>query len=677
MSEVFKEDEVQKFIRSIIILISAMFSGLIVYLIFGNPKDILVDALVGLFERDLKPLLPIVVFIVLSGIFTVLFISLKKKYINSGDKDKRLKKHGTAEQLSPKEAKKQSPELFGDDGIVVSKNVRLNKKTSFTNSLIIGPPGSGKSSNTYVPNLLKMDESFSAIVTDPSGDIAKDTAVSLRNRGYNILIWNPDKKDTMGYNLLKNCEDTDEVYNLSETILFNSSSQAADKLGGGVSGAEWINMAVPAFAAVMIYEWEFGEKNISNVIRAFETSDYETIGELVKQSSRGEVLWKKFEKSMKSEGQLAGIEGTLDSCIKAFSTEKITRLVSRDDIHPNMLREKPTVLFLQFPEDEAAYYAPLISPIFGQVFNKLKKNREGQNVFAFIDEFANIGKIPNMGSYSATLRKFNVSLVLAVQSLSQLNKVYSKDERGELYDCLSTKVILPGLSNTETLNELQSLLGTTEINTKTTSVSDRSQSTSEGSTRRNLFSSDEIRRIEDLHMLFVTGNLNPVYDRQNRFYEDEEMKEMTAIPFDSDKYLSEYRENNKVVDSEEPVPSEEEMKMEEFQTLKKEVEDALEIKVEDEINLFSYLENNLSYKVDELKDKWFIFNVTAEDLDSDGEIYMKDASKPKSRHLIGEVQTIDEFKNLSKGDSISIVGQFVDVKKQKIQLNNIRNVTNL
>jgi type IV secretory pathway TraG/TraD family ATPase VirD4 len=91
------------------------------------------------------------------------------------------------------------------------------------------------------------------------------------------------------------------------------------------------------------------------------------------------------------------------------------------------------------------------------------------HVRMLMDEFANINEIPGFSEVLATVRKYNMSTVIILQSLSQLKKRYEKDYESIIDNC-DTFVFL-GSKGKETTEYVSAMLGNKTIMVRNTNES--------------------------------------------------------------------------------------------------------------------------------------------------------------------------------------------------------------
>ena len=120
--------------------------------------------------------------------------------------------------------------------------------------------------------------------------------------------------------------------------------------------------------------------------------------------------------------------------------------------------------------DTDASFNFLISLAYSQMFNLLCEKADDEHggrlpvhVRGLIDEFANIGQIPNFEKLIATIRSREISACIVLQAKSQLKSIY-KDNADTIEGNCDTLLFLGGKEKT-TLKEMEELLGKETIDT--------------------------------------------------------------------------------------------------------------------------------------------------------------------------------------------------------------------
>lgn len=143
-----------------------------------------------------------------------------------------------------------------------------------------------------------------------------------------------------------------------------------------------------------------------------------------------------------------------------------------------------------------------------------------------MDEFANGSRPGNFENLITTLRSRNISVIVFLQSVSQLKQIYKNDTWEILMDACSTFLYLGGGRGAYSTHKyIADLLGTATIDKKNDGLSKgTSGSTSINFDRqsRELLTSEEISRIpDDDCIIFISGE-KPIYDKK---YATQDMKE--------------------------------------------------------------------------------------------------------------------------------------------------------
>lgn len=459
-------------------------------------------------------------FTLLSGVGLIGGEVLSMILKNRGKADKKA----NAKIITVKDLKQYA----GTDGLKISKNLQLKEKMDFEGACIIAPTGAGKTTGYFYTNLLSNKIKGSIVVIDPKGELYRDTAdYQKRVCGRKVIRFSPlEPSLSERYNLLEQCNDTTEVCQLASTLLLNGALSVELMSGKKTGGVEWIQMAEPLLAAALLY--------VKDLVKPYDT--IENAFELVIRLKPKELKvllgncknkdvktqFRIFQCAGGSERTIGSIKVTLATNMKLFTDRNINRVGSYSTFNAKQFREKPTILYLTFPERKSIYLAPFVAPFFTQFIDKLLDNytRDSLPVHFMMDEFANIGMINNMSVHAATVRSRKISLSICLQSITQLQQVYGKDNAQAILNNLKTKMILPSLNDLDTLNYISNLIGNTEINTKNKSVTKDNTTISYSTDTKKLMNIDEIRCLKDNTMLILMHNRQPVLDEQDVYYKN-------------------------------------------------------------------------------------------------------------------------------------------------------------
>lgn len=520
-------------------LLAIVLSWITVEFIFKITID---DLVKKLFDGEFKePLIFFVLGLIYFAIINYGFYRLAKKF----------KWIGKGEKLGSSDFAKldEFKDFTGDDGLIIGKNFRLNEKKCFEHVVCVGPTGSGKSASFFIPNLVSLPNA-SIVVSDPKGELFQKTAATNLAQGKRILVFSPFKEQSMKYNPLSLCRNVSEVRELTQILLANGNAAMEAMTGSKGGGSEWLNMAAPLLASTLCFVKNLPEpKNtVGYALNLIIENDIETLKFLlmdIDEESSWEVAAQKqfniFMQSAESEKTASSIKTVLATNLQMFTDPMIETVTSGNEINPMMLRRKPTVLYVVVPEHKSDMMAPLMAPFYSQIMGRLVENGDGCPVFFLMDEFANIGRLPNLGKALSTVRSRKMSFALGIQSLNQIKQVYGQEESVSILENLKTKFAFPGLGF-ESAKYMSDLIGSKEISTTSTSFGKDNLSHSVSKQKRELLTPDEIRRIPDEHLVAVVDNRNPIMTQQMRYYKDQKMLKLTQEEMDIDDYVVRLRE---------------------------------------------------------------------------------------------------------------------------------------
>ena len=150
-----------------------------------------------------------------------------------------------------------------------------------------------------------------------------------------------------------------------------------------------------------------------------------------------------------------------------FDIKELRDLMEYDELELDTLGEEKTALFVIISDTDATFNF-VVSIMYSQLFNLLcdkaddvYNGRLPVHVRMLLDEFANIGQIPQFEKLIATIRSREISASIILQSKSQLKAIY-KDNADTIEGNCDTTLFLGGKEKT-TLKELAEVLGKCDL----------------------------------------------------------------------------------------------------------------------------------------------------------------------------------------------------------------------
>lgn len=425
------------------------------------------------------------------------------------------------------------------DNIILSQNFRRpvnsRKIPGNNNVMVVGSAGTGKSRYFIKPNILQMNSSY--IVTDPSGEVIASTGKCLRDHGYKIKIFNTsDMMHSNCYNPLAYIRDEAGVDMVIECLIENTTGK------GGKGDEFFVNAEKLLYGACIHYLIEFGkddsQKNFTTVLNMINASAVDEndpskpspLDRLFDTLPKNSLAWRQYKAFKQAAGKT--LKSIIISCVvrlRPFMTPQVEALVSHDNLDLGSIGDEKTALFIITPQADRTY-AFLASMLYSQLFETLYYKGEQQKanggseqtkipVRCLMDEFANIGTVPDFPGKLATMRKYNISATVMLQDIAQIEAMYKDDWKTLVGNC-STSVFL-GSKEPNTLKYYADQLGKMTVQSKSRSMQKNGKSTSASfqSTGREVMTAEELGRLPTDECIVYTYSMRPVRDKKYNYNE--------------------------------------------------------------------------------------------------------------------------------------------------------------
>lgn len=448
-----------------------------------------------------------------------------------------------------------------ENNIILTQTERLTmnnrpkdpKTARNKNVLIIGGSGSGKTRFWLKPNLMQCaSETYpvSFVVTDPKGSIVVECGKLLLRKGYEIRILNTiNFKKSMHYNPFAYLHSEKDILKLVTTLIANTKGGNEKNSGDFWTQAE--ALLYSALIAYIHYEAPIEEQNFSTLlalVNAMETreddEDFQNPVDLMFKALEKEkpdcFAVRQYKKYKLAAGKTA--KSILISCgarLAPFDIQELRDLMAYDELALDTIGDRKTALFLIMSDTDTTFnfvLAMLQSQLLNLLCDKADDFYGGRlpvHVRLLLDEFANIGQIPNFDKLIATIRSREISAAIVLQSLSQLKAIY-KDAAEIISDNCDSTVFLSGRG--KNAKEIAEALGKETIDTYNTGESrgrEKSYSLNYQKLGKELMSQDEIAVMDGGKCILQLRGVRP-------FFSDK--YDITKHPFY--KYLSDYHPKN-------------------------------------------------------------------------------------------------------------------------------------
>lgn len=498
---------------------------------------------------------------VLGGVLAVVLAGLIVLYRIAARANRRPgEEHGSAGWARPGTARFLRAEDPGEE-LELVEGVGLGLEGRWTNRnanvLVVGAPGTGKSRSYVIPNARRLHASMA--FTDPKKELYPALVDELEDRGLRVRVLDlVDLDQSWGFNPLAYLDPAHPepgILQIVDAVLMNTS-------GRRPAGADafWDRAERALLSALVAYVMATqpngeGESSLVDVMdlhhrlsagegaHAHELSDVdlqfqaaaEIVAEWESDGRPGEpdevvamqtLAWacRQFTTFSKGAGETRkSIIISVGVRLAPLDMDPVRRIVAKDSIGLDRVGREPTAIFLAVPDTHAAF--AFVAALFWQSFfsvNVYEADHSGGgrlplDVHAFLDEFANVGKIPSFERVITTVRSRGISASIIVQARSQGEAMWDKDWATIEAACDTTLYL--GGDDLATCRWVSERLGSqTVVSREVTSSRGRSggMSRADRLIKRPLMTPDEVARLADDQAIVLIRGLRPIRGRKLR-----------------------------------------------------------------------------------------------------------------------------------------------------------------
>ena len=456
-------------------------------------------------------------------------------------------------------------------GMAMSRERHSKKYDRNRNVLVIGGSGSGKTRGYIEPNIMQMNANY--FVTDPKGTTVVNLGWMLGRHGYDVKVFDTiDFAHSTHYNPFAYFRDETDILEFVECFIDNTTGDKEHSNDPFWEKAE--RLLYVALIGYLVFHCPEEDRSFSGLVTLLslakakendedymspldllfervrtgkkyvnsgeEPSPYDYEGKTAYggQSSR----WRYVEigKPVKVDDDFsllhykmfkdaAGktLKSILISCntrLEPVAIPQVREVLSRDEMELDCMGDEGRkIAVFAIMSDTRKTYSFLLAIMMWQTMNLLCDKALAEHsgslprpVTFLFDEFANIGKIPDIESMAAVVRSRNMSISVVLQSIAQLKANYSEETAQTIVDCCDTTLFLGGKSN-ETNREISEMAGKETVSTLTFN---ESRGTMNSSTRnwnvveRDLIQSAEVGKMPRDEAIVLIAGTDPLRDRK-------------------------------------------------------------------------------------------------------------------------------------------------------------------
>lgn len=368
--------------------------------------------------------------------------------------------YGTAEKMTEEEKKKG---FISGDYLTLKENIvgaeidNILKMYAIKadygingNMLVIGAPGAGKSRCIAIPYIMQtIRRGESMIITDPKGELYGKTAEMARAHGYTVKILNLNPRqmvhsDSCNYMSVIGKDDL-KAMSFASTIVANTSN--------GKDGEDfWAKSELNLLTSAILYVANNNvgiEKNLGGVYKLLSTHSVESLENIFMQlpdshPAKGPFnIYANGDKTVKGN-TLAGL------CIRmqVFNNPLVRKITGTEGID-FILPGKEKCLYFIGSSDQDSSMDFLVALFFVLLYQELVNYADSLperklpiKVTMLLDEFKNIGVIPDFDKKLSTVRSRGIDSIMILQDLGQLQTMYPENTWETIINDCSTYILL-------------------------------------------------------------------------------------------------------------------------------------------------------------------------------------------------------------------------------------------
>ncbi len=404
------------------------------------------------------------------------------------------------------------------------RNWTQNDKTNNSrnrNTLVIGSPGTMKSRAVIMNEIfqsIKAGESI--IVTDPKGDLYEKTYNILKENGYDVKMFNLiNQENSDSSNLVSELNNDSTFAKIFAETLVNNADEDGEKF--------WNSNAMNFIKACLMLD------DIDTLGKLYDFVSGKTLAEfdlIFTDERTNKVAQRAYAIFSQCSEQVKGqIINGLGIMIDVFQDDKVRNITNTNEMDlTKPAREKCAYFVITSDQHRTFDYLAVLfwTMAFIKLVEYIDKNRDDKGdpttkpVHLLLDEFPNIGAIPDFNRKLSTVRSRLLYSTIVIQNIPQLMNRYPNGMHEEIFsDC--DFVVFLGCNDNTTAEYISKLTGIASIevvtenhtydNEKLVLAQSAEMKKVKSIGQRTVQNPDEVRSIYNTDLLIFIRGIKSVY----------------------------------------------------------------------------------------------------------------------------------------------------------------------
>jgi type IV secretion system protein VirD4 len=325
--------------------------------------------------------------------------------------------------------------------------------------LLLGPPRSGKTSSVIIPAVLAHEGP--AVVTSTKPDVARATA-RTRSRDGRVWMFDPTgaSRPPTGLEQLRWSPVTSALTWDGAVVI--ARAMTVNVGGGTTDRSHWANRA-QALLASLLHAAAVHSKEMDTVVDWVMRHELDEPGMLLEDERASRLAFASLLGLLNTEDrERSSIFSAAADALQAYTSEGALAAASDPNFDPAAFIVSGDTVYVYASAEEQAAVAPVVCGLLAEVrratYRAYAADRLVDRVLFALDEVANIAPLQELPQIASEGGGQGLTLLAALQDLSQARARWGKAADGFL-TLFGTKLLLPGIADTTTLEAVSTMLG--------------------------------------------------------------------------------------------------------------------------------------------------------------------------------------------------------------------------
>ncbi|GAA3848851.1 hypothetical protein GCM10022243_13600 [Saccharothrix violaceirubra] len=398
----------------------------------------------------------------------------------------------------------------------------------------------GKTNRRIIPRVL--DAPGAVVTTSTKADVLAAT-VGVREQVGPVHVFDPEDvtgwPDTLRWSPITGCENPDEAIRRARELV------AARPMDGTVTNAGFFTDSATRVLRAWLHAAALGGRTMRDILTwSAQWSDDEPLDLLHRSPTSAHWASTLRELTTSAAGEmLGGIAQTLNLVLDPLNSPRLLDACSpprgREFDVDAFLRSRGTLYIVS--EGGVGSAGPLASALALHVHHRAKRlaarqpdGRLDPPLRCPWDEIGNVAAPDNLGQLVSDSGGRGIHMIIACHGLGQLERRWGREQTREIWNSVTTRLILGGVAEADTLEDLSRLVGDAYVPRTSTSTGEFRRTRSTTHNWERALRVDQLRTLPDGKALLLYRNLPATTVTLTAWYDQPDSKRLLALKADAE-----------------------------------------------------------------------------------------------------------------------------------------------